>query len=74
MTWRVRHTRTFYKELAKLPTEVRKQVEEVAFGEEIKWVDIAPVQRRPLQLPLPPPAAFLTRELAQDDTFSGTGC
>ena len=36
MTWRVRHTRTFYKELAKLPAEIREQVERTAFGEEIK--------------------------------------
>lgn len=36
MTWRVRHTRTFYQELARLPAGVRKRVEEVAFGEEIK--------------------------------------
>lgn len=35
MTWRVRHTRTFYKELARLPAEVRRGVEEVAFGEAI---------------------------------------
>jgi len=31
-----------------------------------------PDERRRLQLPLPQPAAFLTRERAQDDTFSGT--
>jgi len=30
MTWRVRHTRTFYKELARLSAEVRRWVEEVA--------------------------------------------
>ncbi len=36
MTWRVRHTRTFYQELARLPAGVRKRIEEVAFGEEIK--------------------------------------
>ena len=36
VSWRVRHTRTFYKELAKLPAEVRSRVEEVAFGEAIK--------------------------------------
>ena len=36
MTWRVRHTRTFYQELARLPAGLRKRVEEVAFGEEIK--------------------------------------
>jgi len=36
MTWRIRHTRTFYKELAKVPLPVRKRVEELAFGEAIK--------------------------------------
>ena len=36
MTWRVRYTRTFYKELAKLPIEIRKQIEQVVFGEEIR--------------------------------------
>ena len=36
MTWRVRHTRTFYQELARLPAGVRKRIEAVAFGEEIK--------------------------------------
>lgn len=36
MTWRVRHARTFYKELARLPAGVRSQIEKVAFGEEIK--------------------------------------
>ena len=36
MTWQVRHTRTFYKELANLPVEVRNQIEKVAFGEKIK--------------------------------------
>ncbi|MBU1662615.1 MAG: type II toxin-antitoxin system RelE/ParE family toxin [Chloroflexi bacterium] len=36
MTWRVRHTRTFYKELARLPKEVRVRIEQVAFGDEIK--------------------------------------
>lgn len=36
MTWRVRHTRTFYRELARLPAGVRERVEEVTFGEEIK--------------------------------------
>jgi mRNA interferase RelE/StbE len=34
--WRVRHTRTFYKELASLPAEIRTRIEKVAFGEEIK--------------------------------------
>ncbi len=36
MTWQVRHTRTFYKELARLPKEVRAHIEQVAFGDEIK--------------------------------------
>ena len=36
MTWQVRHTRTFYKELAKLPPPVRKRVETLAFGEAIR--------------------------------------
>lgn len=35
MTWQVRHTRTFYRELSRLPANVRTQVEEVAFGQEI---------------------------------------
>jgi mRNA interferase RelE/StbE len=35
VTWRVRHTRTFYRELARLPANVRIQVEKVAFGQEI---------------------------------------
>ncbi len=34
--WKVRHTRTFYKELSVLPTEVRERIEKIAFGEEIK--------------------------------------
>ena len=34
--WRVRHSRTFYRELAGLPAGIRSRVEEVAFGEEIK--------------------------------------
>ncbi len=36
MPWRIRYARTFYKELAKLPPEIRKRVESVAFGEAIK--------------------------------------
>ncbi|MCB9101142.1 MAG: type II toxin-antitoxin system RelE/ParE family toxin [Anaerolineales bacterium] len=36
MTWRVRHTRTFYKELAKLPEDIRTKIEIVAFGDLIK--------------------------------------
>jgi len=36
MTWQVRYTRTFLKELAHLPAEVRGRIEAVVFGEEIK--------------------------------------
>ena len=36
MNWRIQHTRTFYKELAKLPKAVRERVEKLAFGHEIK--------------------------------------
>ncbi len=36
MTWRIRYTRTFLKELARLPNNVRKRIEPVAFGEEIR--------------------------------------
>lgn len=36
MTWQTRYSRTFLKELARLPAEVRGRVEVVAFGEEIK--------------------------------------
>jgi len=36
MTWRVRHTRTFYKELALLPAEIRSKIEAIAFGEAIQ--------------------------------------
>ena len=36
MAWRVRHSRTFLKELARLPVGVRNQVEAVAFGKAIK--------------------------------------
>ena len=36
MTWHIRHARTFYKELAKLPTKVRTEIEELAFGETMK--------------------------------------
>lgn len=34
--WEVKHNRQFYKELAKIPSQVRKEIEEIAFGEEIK--------------------------------------
>lgn len=36
MTWQVRYSRTFLKELARLPAEVRGRVEAVVFGETIK--------------------------------------
>jgi mRNA interferase RelE/StbE len=36
MTWRVRYTRTFYKELAQLPANVRGRIEKVVFGGEIQ--------------------------------------
>ncbi len=34
--WSVRYTRTFLKELAALPKEVRTRVEHIVFGDEIK--------------------------------------
>ncbi len=36
MAWQVRHSRTFLKELARLPVGVRNQVEAVVFGKAIK--------------------------------------
>lgn len=36
MSWRVQYTRTFLKEMARLPSQLRSRVEEIAFGEEIK--------------------------------------
>lgn len=36
MTWRVHHTHSFLKELAQLPAPIRKRVESIAFGEDIK--------------------------------------
>jgi mRNA interferase RelE/StbE len=35
VTWRITYTRAFLKELAKLPKEIRGQVEQIAFGEAI---------------------------------------
>lgn len=35
MTWRVQYTRTFLKEMSRLPSDVRQRVENIAFGEEI---------------------------------------
>lgn len=36
MTWRVQFTRTFLKEMSRLPDDIRKRVEAIAFGEGIK--------------------------------------
>ena len=36
MTWRVQYTRTFLKEMSRLPDSVRERVEAIAFGETIK--------------------------------------
>ncbi|MCL4835795.1 MAG: type II toxin-antitoxin system RelE/ParE family toxin [Caldilineaceae bacterium] len=33
MKWRVQYTRTFLKELSRLPGDIRAQVEAIAFGE-----------------------------------------
>jgi mRNA interferase RelE/StbE len=35
VTWRSTYTRTFLKDLSKLPKEIREQVEQIAFGEAI---------------------------------------
>lgn len=36
MKWRVQYTRTFLKEMSRLPGNTRAQVEAIAFGEEIQ--------------------------------------
>ena len=36
MTWRVGYTRTFLKEMAALPGQVRHRVESIVLGDEIK--------------------------------------
>jgi mRNA interferase RelE/StbE len=36
MTWHVQYTRTFLKEMARLPAPVRERVEVIAFGEAIR--------------------------------------
>jgi mRNA interferase RelE/StbE len=36
MAWQVRYAKTFYKELAKVPTKTRQQIESFAFGDGIK--------------------------------------
>ena len=35
MTWRVQYTRTFLKEMSRLPNNFRQRVETIAFGEAI---------------------------------------
>ena len=35
MVWRVQYTRTFLKEMSRLPGNVRERVEAIAFGDEI---------------------------------------
>jgi hypothetical protein len=34
--WTVRHTKTFYRELSRLPAAVRERIEAIAFGEAIQ--------------------------------------
>lgn len=36
MSWQIRYTRTFFKELSKIPQKTRIKIEAVVFGEEIK--------------------------------------
>lgn len=36
MVWRVQYTRTFLKEMSRLPDPIRERVEAIAFGEAIK--------------------------------------
>lgn len=36
MNWRLRYTKTFYRELAKVPEKTRKQIENFAFGEAVR--------------------------------------
>jgi len=36
VTWRVQYSRAFLKELAQLPDPVRKRVERIAYGDDIK--------------------------------------
>jgi mRNA interferase RelE/StbE len=36
MSWRVQYTRTFLKEMSRLPAHIRQRAEEIAFGEEVK--------------------------------------
>ncbi|MGG6241802.1 type II toxin-antitoxin system RelE family toxin [Nodosilinea sp. AN01ver1] len=36
MDWQVRYTKTFYKELAKIPERIRQQIEGFAFGNAVQ--------------------------------------
>jgi mRNA interferase RelE/StbE len=36
MSWRVQYTRTFLKEMSRLPSNIRERVEAIAFGKGIK--------------------------------------
>ena len=36
MNWRLRYTKNFYRELAKVPEKIRKQIEDFAFGEAVR--------------------------------------
>jgi len=36
MTWRIRYSKTFYKELAKIPKGIRLQIEDFVFGDAVK--------------------------------------
>jgi mRNA interferase RelE/StbE len=36
VSWRVQYTRTFLKEMSRLPSNIRERVEAIAFGEGIK--------------------------------------
>jgi len=38
MSWHILHTRTFYKDLAKIPNQTRGQIENIAFGDEMAGV------------------------------------
>ena len=36
MAWKIQYTRTFLKEMSRLPVTTRERVEQIAFGEAIK--------------------------------------
>ena len=36
MGWQIRYTRTFLKEMARLPENARSRIEHIAFGQQIK--------------------------------------